>query len=107
MQAFIKSRSGIGVQVRDIAEKFNMSERHINRIFKAHTGECPKEYINHEKLRKIEEYIVSTKLSLSEISGLCGFCDEYAMNKFFKRYNLINLSDFRKLSSKRKNPTGY
>jgi len=40
-------------QVRDIAEKFNMSERHINRIFKARTGECPKEYINHEKLRKL------------------------------------------------------
>lgn len=102
MQAFVKSTCGIGVQVKDIAKKFNVTERHVNRIFKEATGECPKEYINREKLKKIEEYMISTSLTLSEISVLCGFCDEYAMNKFFKRYNFTNISEFKTYAHKNK-----
>ena len=100
MQNFIHSRSGIGITVADLAEQFNMSERHIGRLFTATVGKSPREIIQYEKLKKIEEYTVSTDLSFSEISELCGFCDEYAMNKFFKRYNLTNLTDFRRLAKK-------
>lgn len=102
MENFIRSRSGIGITVTDIAEQFNMSERHVNRLFTAVTGKSPREVIQHEKLKKIEEYVAFTDLSFSEIAELCGFCDEYAMNKFFKRYNLIKLSDFRRLAKKRR-----
>lgn len=98
MQALIRAHSGIGLQVRDLAQKFNMSERHLHRLFTETAGISPKEAINHEKLKRIEEYAASTSLTLGEIAALCGFCDEYAMNKFFRRYNLTNLSEFRKLS---------
>ena len=97
MLNYIKSFNGIGIGVAELAERFSTSERHINRIFNAELGKGPREVINHEKLKKIEEYVVSTRLSFNEIAELCGFSDEYAMNKFFKRYNLINLSDFRKI----------
>jgi len=100
MQNFIRNRSGIGITVADLAEQFNMSERHIGRLFTATFGKSPREIIQHEKLKKIEEYTVSTDLSFSEIAELCGFCDEYAMNKFFKRYNLTNLTEFRRLAKK-------
>jgi len=99
---YIKERSGVGIHVSDISEKFNISERHLNRIFNEVTGKSLKETINYEKLKKIEELTSSTKLSLCEISALCGFCDEYSMNKFFRRYNKINLSEFRKLSDRKK-----
>jgi len=102
MENFIHSRSGIGVTVADIAEQFNMSERHVNRLFIAVAGKSPREVIQHEKLKKIEEYAAFTDLSFGEISELCGFCDAYAMNKFFKRYNLIKLSDFRRLAKKQR-----
>ena len=32
---------------------------------------------------------------------MCGFSDGYAMNKFFKRHNRVNLSDFRALAKKK------
>ena len=100
MQNFIHSRNGIGITVTDLARQFNISERHVHRLFNSTVGKSPREVIQYEKLKKIEEYIVSTTLSLTEISELCGFCDEYAMNKFFKRYNLTNLTDFRRLAKK-------
>lgn len=98
--ALIREQNGIGLHVSDLARRFCISERHLNRIVCAETGKSVKELINYEKLKKIEELTVSSALSLGEISELCGFSDEYAMNKFFKRYNLITLSDFRKISKK-------
>ena len=94
---FISEYNGVGIRVSDIAHKFNISERHLNRIFLSVTGKTPKEAINHQRLRKIEALVTSTALTFREISVLCGFSDEYAMNKFFKRYTLYSLSEYRAL----------
>ena len=94
----IKKSNGIGIKVRDIADYYNISERHLCRIFQNEIGKSPRDVINHEKLKKIEEYIKYTKLNLSEISELCGFSDEYAMNKFFKKLTNTTLSDFSRLA---------
>lgn len=93
---YIRSFGGVGISVSDIAQKLSISERHLSRTVVALTGKSPKELINHEKLKRIEEYMVSTSLSLSEIAELCGFSDSYAMNKFFKRYNKVTPTVFRK-----------
>ena len=97
---FIHSRGGIGISVGELARIFNISQRHLNRLFVSVTGESPKEAINHEKMKRIEALVSTTSLSLGEISELCGFSDEYAMNKFFRRYTLSNLSDFRAIAKK-------
>lgn len=99
---FIKSYHGIGVSVSGLARRFGIGERHLNRIFHAEAAQTVRDEINHEKLRYIEELIASTALSLSEISALCSFSDEYAMNKFFKRYNKISLSEYRHTAKPRK-----
>jgi len=93
---FIRKYHGIGMTVSELSRRFGIGERHLHRIFRAETGNTVREAINHEKLRYIEELIASTPLSLGEISALCGFSDEYAMNKFFKRYNRLRLSDYRR-----------
>jgi len=102
IQSFIHRFNGIGIQVSDVARHFHISERQLNRILLSETGKTAKELINHEKLKKIEELIVTTSLKLNEISELCGFCDEYAMNKFFRRHTKTNLSSFRRISKQSK-----
>ena len=94
----IKKRNGIDVKVSQLAKEMNMSERHLRRLFEAELKISPKEAIDYERLKKIEEYMTHTGLSLQEISELCGFCDEYAMNKFFKKHTKITPSDFLKLA---------
>lgn len=100
IMTFIHSRGGIAIGVGELARMFNISPRHLNRLFVAVTGESPKEAINHEKMKRIEALVSTTALSLGEISELCGFSDEYAMNKFFRRYALMNLSEFRYIAKK-------
>ena len=99
--ACIRDCHGIGIQVSDIARRFSLSERHLCRLIRAATGQNLRELIQHETLQHIEALIASTDLSLCEIAGLCGFSDVYAMNRFFRRYNLTNLSAFRRLSKNR------
>lgn len=98
--SFIHSRGGIGVTVADLARRFGLSQRHLGRLFVSVTGESPKEAINREKRKRIEALVSTTSLSLSEISRFCGFCDEYAMNKFFRRYTRRNLSEFRAIAKR-------
>ena len=93
---FIKACHGVGVTVSDLSHRFGLSERHLGRLFRSELDLSLREAIHHEKLRYVEELIASTPLSLVEISALCGFSDEYAMNKFFKRYNKMRLSDYRR-----------
>ena len=106
IQRYIHDYNGIGIHVSGIAQRFNTSERHLNRIFTAVTGHSLRTAIDLEKLKKIEELIATTDLPFSEISELCGFCDGYAMNKFFKRHNRVNLSDFRRLARRTALPNG-
>lgn len=100
IKEYVHSAGGIGISVKGLSERFNVSPRHLARLFRSESGESPKEYINREKLARVEALVSTTPLSLSEISELCGFSDEYAMNKFFKRYTLMNLSDFRAIAQK-------
>ena len=104
IERFLHDFNGIGLTVSAVAREFGISERHLSRLFTAVRGYSLRDALGREKLKKIEELVISTDLSLSEISELCGFSDEYAMNKFFRRHSKINLSDFRRL---RKSGTAY
>lgn len=99
--AYIQSCHGIRISVEEVARRFSVSPRHLNRLLRSVSGKSPREIINHEKLIKLEEYLVSTDLSFSEIAVLCGFCDVYAMSKFFKRYTKTSPSDFKRLAKKK------
>ena len=98
IERFLHEYNGIGLRVTDVSRRFGISERHLSRLFSEVRGYSPRDAINREKLKKIEELVTSTDLSLSEISELCGFSDEYAMNKFFRRLNRVNLSEFRRIA---------
>ncbi len=102
IKKFVADYNGIGIRPADVSRKFNISERHLNRIFVEETGKTLKEEINRRKLAKIEELVVTTTLSFKEISELCSFADEYGMNLFFKRYNNCGLTEYRALRAPKK-----
>lgn len=101
MNSYIRARAGVNIGLRDLAERFHFSERHINRLFLSAFGKTAGEVIRHEKMKHLEKLLLSTQLSLGEVAEFCGFSDEYAMNRFFKKTRLINLSDYRKIQKKK------
>ena len=95
MIAYVEDRGGVGIGVNDLARRFGVTARHLSRLLSRETGMGAQAFIAREKQKRIEALLASTRLSLKEIADLCGFSDEYAMNKFFKRQCALNPSQFR------------
>jgi len=97
----IERSGGVDLTVEKLASQTGLSVRHLGRITAAKAKKSPRELIHYQKLKRIEDLAASTELSLREIALLCGFCDEYAMNRFFRRHTSLNLSAFRKNKARR------
>ncbi len=93
--AIIRECGGIGVSAESLAKRFGISPRHLCRVFTEQTGRNVRDCIGLEKQKRIETLLASTRLSLKETAAICGFSDEYAMNRFFRRRTGLNLSQFR------------
>lgn len=98
----IRMKNGVGVDVSGLAKRFGLSERHLSRLFAEYAGESVSEAICREKVKYMENLIVTTSLSFREISELCGYSDEYAMNKFFKKYNHLTPREYRRIADAKK-----
>jgi len=106
MQSFfeeVNKRNGVGITVSEAAALVNLSERQLFRICTSTIGRTPSEVINERKLRFLIHCLIYTPLNLSEIADLCGFQTEYAMAKFFRRYEDLNPSEYRKTHRNTKN----
>ena len=99
-EEIIREHGGIGITVSSLASRLSLTERHLSRLFSVYRGYPTKEAIHREKMKKIEELILSSGLSFCEISELSGFSDEYAMHKFFRRRSSISPSEFRRLGKR-------
>lgn len=99
-EEIIREHGGIGITVSSLASRLSLTERHLSRLFTVYRGYPTKEAIHREKMKKIEELILSSGLSFCEISELSGFSDEYAMHKFFRRRSSISPSEFRRLGKR-------
>ncbi len=72
--------------VEDVAAFCYLGKKQLYRIFKAHEGLSPKEYIIKKQVEKIEYYITQKDMSAKEISLAMSFDNEYYFNTFFKKY---------------------
>ena len=78
-----------------IAENGNISYVQFLRRFKAQTGMTPFEYTARLKMKRAEELLVNTNLAIKDISGVCGFENEYYFSNFFKKRKGVSPSKFR------------
>lgn len=67
------------------ADRMNMSERQLQRLFQAQTGVTFKAYVQHAKIIKCCELLRSTTMLVSEIASYIGFQDLKHFHSLFKR----------------------
>lgn len=76
----------LNLNVKDIAEKFNVSYEYYVREFKKHVGISPKQYIIKIKMEYIKMLICKTDMSMAEIAFMTGFSDQTYFYNCFKSY---------------------
>ena len=67
-----------------LAQRFGYNPTYLGRIFKNHTGMAIHEFLIELRLKAAAELLVTSSLSISEISKQVGIPDIYHFSKFFK-----------------------
>lgn len=82
----------------DIANVFKYHEYYLNNLFKKHTGVTIHKYIVDTRLKKAEEQLAFSNISISEISSNCGFVNADHFSRLFKEKKGISPLKYRNLS---------
>lgn len=73
------------IELRDIADRFNINMYYFCHIFKDFTGATFKEYLNKLRVDKAYELLVNTDAAISEIAFMCGFNDSNYFSRKFRQ----------------------
>lgn len=72
-----------------VAKQLGYHPYYLNEIFKKHEGITLHQYIIGQRLSKAYELITSSRLPISEIASVCGFCSQsYFTTSFTSRFNI-------------------
>jgi len=82
---YIEQNYSSTLSLSGISQKFSLSESYVSRLFKKELNCKPSEYINNVRISAAEELLLTTELSVTEISAKVGYSDVYYFSKTFKR----------------------
>ncbi len=66
-----------------LAGRLGISERHLRRIFEAHWGVTPLQYVQTRRLLAAKQYLTDTDFSVTQIAQLSGFASLRRFNAAF------------------------
>jgi transcriptional regulator GlxA family with amidase domain len=67
----------------EITKATGLSYSHFSNLFHRQTGHSPMEYLSHLRIQKAKVLLEDLRLSIKEVSTLCGFDDPYYFSKVF------------------------
>jgi len=81
----------------DLAAVASFSKFHFHRIFQAHIGETPFQFIMRIRLEKAASLIISSRNeTITEIALKCGFTDISVFSRNFRNYFSVSATQYRK-----------
>jgi AraC-like DNA-binding protein len=86
------------INVRQIAEKLNMSESNLRLLFHKTTGSSISDYIAEQRLETAQYHLLHSTLGIGEIAEICGYESVYAFSAFFKKKTGVSPRTFRNRS---------
>lgn len=78
-----------------LAQSGNFSEDHLGRLFRAHLGIAPMQYLQRFRIEKSCFLLKHTDLYVEEIAGQVGFRDAFYFSRIFRKHIGISPSEYR------------
>ncbi len=85
------------VNIGDLAERFSLSVRSLNRRFKAATDMTPIQFLQNLRLEQSKELLKQSNLAIAEISDAVGYQDASYFTELFKKVNAMTPNEYRQL----------
>jgi AraC family transcriptional regulator of adaptative response / DNA-3-methyladenine glycosylase II len=79
-----------------LATKLGVSERHLRRIFEAHWGVTPLQYIQTRRLLAAKQWLTDTNLPVTQVAALSGFASLRRFNAAFIAHYRLQPTALRK-----------
>jgi len=92
-----------GISADEMAAQLNFSKNYIIRIFSNETGTTPHRYLNHLRIKKAEQLLNYSDLSVEKIAEECGFS---CYSGFYRAFFAENTVSPREYSRNREKHTG-
>lgn len=83
------------IRLRDMAAQAHLSERQLARRFLDTYGQTPGEWLVRERLRRAQELLERTDLTVDAIAAECGFTTAAGLRAAFTRHLHISPSEYR------------
>lgn len=93
---FIIQNYSTDITLASTAKLFNMSESNLSKRFKTFTGYRFRQYLIDIRIRAAAESLLTTNMSITDISMQCGFSDSNSFGDTFKRIYGTSPSGYRK-----------
>lgn len=85
VKLYIEQNYTEDIALKTIAAQFKISSGYLGRLFREHEGVSVADYINDIRLKKAEELLLSSDLSVNVIMERSGFFNESSFYKLFRR----------------------
>lgn len=93
---YLKQNYASQITLPILAERFNCSQSTIIKSFKKEYQTTIIKVLNDIRLDKSVEYLLDSRLTIKEITSLCGFTDQNYFSKVFFHKNGVSPSMYRK-----------
>ena len=85
MKEYIEYHYSEGITLGEMANRFNISNGYLSKIFQQHVGEKFTNYINMIRINKAKELLKTTDYKIYEVADEVGFKDSYYFSSWFKK----------------------
>lgn len=92
----IMENLGQPLSIETIAEKSAVTSRTLGRYFQQEFACSPQKYIQHMRIEKSKILLETTALNLHDVANRCGYSDENAFRRLFKRHCEISPNEYRR-----------
>lgn len=82
-----------------IADKFNISYYYLSRMFKEETGHNFADYLNSYRMKKAEEILSNSKISIQDVATAVGYTNSNTFIRSFKKQYSITPGQYREQNS--------
>lgn len=102
VRKFIRQNMHKTISIDTLAEMSCLSKDHLIRLFKSECGESPLQYINHRKIELAETKLITTNMTIKEISNSLGISDDSYFTRLFRKITGTTPAMYRKTAVKKK-----
>jgi AraC family transcriptional regulator len=82
---FLSANLGGDFSLASVAAECNLSVSHFAHAFRRTFGRPPHRWLMERRLDAVKDLLITSRLTLAEIAVECGFADQSALNRSFKR----------------------